>query len=132
MKHKKLAEGGFTLVEILVCIVVAAVITVSLNQVVNSYIGITKKGRYMNSANSYIEAKVEALRNSGYNSLTNGTTSLTPELSTTLPRSRSAFMTVTSPSAGLKKVDLTVSYNEQGQTTSLNYTTYLGELGVGQ
>ena len=132
MKINKPAEAGFTLVEILVCILVAGVVIVSLNQVVNSYIGVSKQGRYLNTANSYIEAKIEELRNKGYNNLANGTTALTSELSTQLPPSRSASMTVTTPSDGLKKIDLTVSYKDQGKTNSYGYTTYIGELGVAQ
>jgi prepilin-type N-terminal cleavage/methylation domain-containing protein len=132
MKIKQLEEVGFTLVELLVCILVAGVVIVSLNQVVNSYMGVSRQGRYLNSANSYIEAKVEELRNKGYNSLAIATTNLTSELSSQLPRSRSASMTVSMPSAGLKKVDLTVSYDDQGHTNTYNYTTYIGEIGVGQ
>jgi prepilin-type N-terminal cleavage/methylation domain-containing protein len=132
MKTEKPAEDGFTLVELLVCILVGGVLIVSLNQVVASYMSVSKRGRYLNSANSYVEAKVEELRNKGYNSLTNGTTSLTSELPAQMPRSRSGFMTVTTPTDGLKKVDLTVSYNDQGLSNSYNYTTYVGELGVGQ
>ena len=126
------SESGFTLVELLVCIVVGAVVIASMNQVVNSYIHVGQRGRYLNLANSYIEGKAEALRNVGYNGLPTGTTSLTSELSSQLPPSRSASMTVSTPQTGLKQIDLTISYKDQGQTVSYSYTTYIGELGVGQ
>jgi prepilin-type N-terminal cleavage/methylation domain-containing protein len=132
MKTNRPAEQGFTLVEILVCILVAGVIIGSLSQVVNSYTSISQGGRYLNSANSYAEAKIEELRNKGYNSLSNGTTSLTSDLPTQLPRSRSASITITTPTAGLKKLDLTVSYKSEGKTNTFSYTTYMGELGVAQ
>ena len=131
MKTPK-SSDGFTLVELLVAIAVGAIVTGVLSQVVTSYVHVAQRGRYMNLANSYTEAKVEALRNSGYNSLTAGTSSLTSELPTQLPLSRSASITVSSPSTGLKQIDITVSYNDQGQTNSYAYTTYIGELGVGQ
>jgi hypothetical protein len=108
------------------------VIIGSLSQVVNSYTSISQGGRYLNSANSYAEAKIEELRNKGYNSLSNGTTSLTSDLPTQLPRSRSASITITTPTAGLKKLDLTVSYKSEGKTNTFSYTTYMGELGVAQ
>jgi prepilin-type N-terminal cleavage/methylation domain-containing protein len=130
--HRPLQTEGFTLVEILVVIAVAAVVIVSLNSVVTGYMHVSQRGRYLSLANSYVEAKVEALRNTGYNGLSLGTLSLTSESSTQLPPSRVASMTVTSPSAGLKQVDITVSYKDQGQTNSYAYTTYIGELGVGQ
>ena len=126
------SESGFTLVELIVSIVVGAVVIASMNQVVNSYIHVGQRGRYLNLANSYIEGKAEALRNIGYNGLSTGTTSLTSELSSQLPPSRSATMTVSTPQTGLKQIDLTISYKDQGQTVSYSYTTYIGELGVGQ
>jgi prepilin-type N-terminal cleavage/methylation domain-containing protein len=125
-------QRGFTMVEILVCIIVAGIITISLSQVVNTYIHVSKRGRYLNLANSYIEAKTEALRNSGFSSLNNGTYSLTSELTNQLPPSRSASMVVSSPLTGIKQVVLNVSYNDNAQNNTYSYTTYIGELGVGQ
>lgn len=127
-----LNQTGMTIVELLVCIAVAAVVIMSLNIVVNGYLHLAQRGRYLNLANSYIEGKVEALRNTGYNSLTIGTTSLTSELPSGLPPKKTASMTVNSKSAGVDEVDITVNYNDQGQTFSYGYTTYIGELGVGQ
>jgi prepilin-type N-terminal cleavage/methylation domain-containing protein len=136
MKLRRLSSSGLTLVELLVCMVVASVIIGLLSQVVTSYIHISKQGRFLNLANSYVEGKVEALRNGGYNSLVviagSTTTDLTGELPSQLPPSRSASMTVTNPSPGIKQVSLTVSYRDQGKNNSYGYTTYIGELGVGQ
>ena len=132
MSSIRKSDEGFTLVEILVSIAVAAIVTVSLNTVVTTYLHISERGRYLNLANSFVEAKVEALRNQGYNSLNTGTSSLTSELPSQLPRSRSASMTVTAPSGGIKQVDISVTYKDQGNNTTVSYTTYLGELGVGQ
>lgn len=132
MKRLASTEKGFTLVELLVAIAVGAIVTASLSQVVTSYIHTSQRGRYLNVANAYVEAKVETLRNMGYNAVPAGTTNLTSELPSQLPRVRSGTMTVSSPSAGLKQVDITVTYNDQGLTNSYSYTTYLGELGVGQ
>jgi type II secretory pathway pseudopilin PulG len=132
MKSRRLTSEGLTIIELLVSIVVAGVVIGSLSQVVSTYLHVSQRGRYLNLANSYIEAKVEALRNVGYNSLTLGTTSLTGELPTQMPLTRSASMTVSSPSNGLKQVDLSVTYADNGQSNTYSYTTYLGELGVGQ
>ena len=99
---------------------------------VTGYMHVAQRGRNLSLANAYVEAKVEALRNTGYNGLNLGTSSLTSELPAQLPPSRSASMVVASPSGGLKQVDITVSYKDQGQTNSYAYTTYIGELGVGQ
>lgn len=125
-------NAGFTLVELLVCIVVAGVVIASLNQVVDTYVHTAQRGRWLNLANSYVEGKIEALRSTGYNGIGTGTTNLSSELPTQLPPSRTASMTVSQPQTGLKQVDISLSYKDQGQTQSLSYTTYVGELGVGQ
>lgn len=132
MKKHRLNSGGFTLVELIVALAVGAIVTVTLSQVVNNYVHLAQRGRYLSLANAYVEAKVESLRNSGYNGVANGTTSLTSELPVGLPPSRSSSMTVSSPSGGIKQIYITLSYRDQGQTQTHNYTTYIGELGVGQ
>lgn len=117
--------------ELLVAIAVAAVVTGTLSEVVTSYVHVAQSGRYLNIANSYVEAKVEALRNKGYNGLTSGTTSLTSELPNQLPPKSTASLTISTPLPGIKQADITVTYFDQG-TKSYAYTTYIGELGVGQ
>ena len=131
MKTKKLTPGGFTIVEALVAIVLAGVLIGTLTQVVTTYVHLAKRGRYLNLANSFVEAKVEALRNSGYNALTIGTASLNSELPSQLPPGKSASM-VTTQETGLKRIVITVAYNDNGQSNSYSYTTLIGELGVGQ
>lgn len=129
MKNK---QAGFTLVEILVSIALAAVVAASLNAVTTGYLHLSQRSRYLSLANAFAEAKVEALRNSGYNSIALGSTNITGELSTQLPPSRNATLNITKPLGGIKQVDISVSYQDQAQTNTLNYTTYIGELGVGQ
>jgi prepilin-type N-terminal cleavage/methylation domain-containing protein len=126
------SSEGFTLVELLVSIAVGAIVIASLNMLVSGYLHVSQRGRYLSAANSFVEGKVEALRNSGYNAAVSGTTSLTSQLPSVLPPSKTASMTVGAPSNGIKQVDITVSYKDQGVTQTYSYTTYLGELGVGQ
>lgn len=128
----KKQSAGYTIVELLVSIAVAGVLFGTLSEVVTSYVHTAQRGRYLNIANSYVEAEVESLRNIGYNGIALGTTNLTSSLSAQLPPNRSASLTVTSPSTGLKQADITISYNDQGKLNSYSYTTYIGELGVGQ
>ncbi len=125
-------EGGLTLVELLVTIALAAVVVVSLTTVVTTYLHVAQRGRYLNLANSFVESKFEQLRNNGFNSLSLGTTSLTSQLTPQLPLSRAASMTVSSPYTGVDQVDISISYKDQGKTQTYAYTTYIGELGVGQ
>lgn len=123
---------GFTIVELLVVIAVAGIMIGSLSEVVTTYVHTAQRGRYLSLANAYVEAKIEAMRNAGYNSLNVGTYGLASELPAQLPPGRSATMTITNPYVGIKQADITVSYNDQGLNNSYSYTTYIGELGVEQ
>lgn len=129
---KKLSQQGLTIVELLVTIAVAAVVITALTEVVTGYLHIAQRGRYLNLANSFAESEMEALRNQGYNSLSLGSSSLTSALPGQLPPVRSATMDITSPQTGLKQIFITVSYTDNGVNSSYSYTTYIGELGVGQ
>jgi len=129
---KRQPQDGFTLIELVTTILVATVFLLALNNSVTSYTHTGQEVRDFTTANSYVEAKVEALRNTGYNSLAVGTTDISSELPAELLRPRSASLAVTAPSSGIKKVDISVTYNDQGASRTYSYTTYIGELGVGQ
>lgn len=130
--HLKTTESGFSVVELIVAIAVGAMLVIATNGIVNTYVHVGQKSRSLLLANSYVEGKIEALRNQGYNSLTLGTTDISSELPSALPSPKSASLKVTNPSSGIKQVDIAVSYYDQGVSRSYSYTTYLGELGVGQ
>ena len=133
MKTKASSKSaGFTIVEILVAIAVGAILVTAFSNVVTTYVHVSQRGRHLSYANAYAESKVEALRNQGFNSLALGTSNVSAELPSRLPNARNATMVISAPTAGIKQVDLSVSYNEQSSMTTHNYRTYVGELGVGQ
>ena len=125
-------QSGFTLVELLVTVLVSVVLIGGLSIIVNNNVFLTERGRDMVISNSYAENKIEELRSQGYLALTNGTTDVTSELPDELNTPRSASVIVTDVSTGLKLVNLTITYNEQGRSITQDYKTYIGELGVGQ
>ncbi|MBX4199347.1 hypothetical protein KW789_00410 [Candidatus Saccharibacteria bacterium] len=129
MKSKD--EAGFSIVELIISIVVGVTFISSMNLVVDNYTILGKRSRNLVLTNSYAEAKIEGLRNSGYNALTIGTTSLTSELPSQLP-SRSGSMSITQYQTGVRQVDISINYNDLGVTRAYSYRTYVGELGVGQ
>jgi len=130
MKHSN--SEGFSIVELILSITIGVLFITSLTQITNNYVSLGQKSRNVILSNSYVEGKVEALRNIGYNGLNIGTTDLSSELPAQLPTPRSAAMTVTSPSNGLKQADISVTYNDKGKTQTYSYTTYVGELSVVQ
>ena len=125
-------QKGFSVVELIISIIVGVSFISSMNLVVDNYNTLGKKSRNLVLANSYAEAKMEALRNTGYQAVTVGTTDLSGELPSQLPQPRGASMVVSQPQAGLKQVDVSITYNDLGTTRNYSYRTYIGELGVGQ
>jgi competence protein ComGC len=128
---KKSAELGFTVVELLITILVGAIFIIGINTVYTTQSYINQHGRDQVVANAYIESKVEALRSQGFLTLTNGTTNITNELPSEL-NDASGSLEISSYNTATKKVVLTINYNEQGKDQTLSYSTFVGELGVGQ
>lgn len=125
-------QSGFTLVELLVAIVVGAIFAGSANLIIVQHTHLAQRGRDLVLANSYVESKVEELRSVGFGGLSNGTTDITNELPSDLKAPHTASLAITSQSTAIKKVVISLTYNDQGSTRNYSYTTYVGELGVGQ
>ena len=126
------ASGGFTIVESIIAMIVGAIMISSAILILTSGQRLGQRHRDLVVANAFVEQKIEALRSIGFLGLTNGTTNITSEMPSELNTPRSANLQISTPSNGLKKVDLSITYNESGNTRSYTYTTYIGELGVGQ
>lgn len=132
MTSLKQHQSGYTLLELLVSLIVGAILVGSLSTAVNNQTYLSQRAKGVTIANSYVENKVEELRSRGYLAIADGTTNLNSELPTTLPAPRTGSLVVSSSTAGVKTVDITISYNEQGKQRTYAYKTYIGELGVGQ
>lgn len=132
MRLKQTSQEGFTIVELIVALVVGSVLIGSVNLIYTNQSYLSQRVRDSVLANAYAEGKIEALRSAGYLGISNGTTDVSGELPSELNAPRSASLQISTPSAGLKQVDLTLTYSEQGTPRTLSYRTYIGELGVGQ
>lgn len=119
-------------VELLIALIVGAILILSLNNIVTSHVYLSQRGRDLLVANAFAEQKVESLRSQGYLTLLDGTTDITGELPTELKAPRNASLSITTFSAALKKINVSITYNEQGNARTHTYATYIGELGVGQ
>lgn len=125
-------QTGYMTVELLIAIIVGAILLLALNNIVVSQGYLAQRSRDMNTANAYAEQKIEGIRSQGYLGISNGTTNLTNELPSELKGPRSATLVVSDQSPALKKLHLTITYNQQGTIRTESYVTYIGELGVGQ
>ena len=131
LNHGPRNDSGFTIVELIISIIIAGVLLTSINAVYTSQVYLSERVRDTTLANAYVEGKAEALRSAGYLNLTNGTIDITSELPNELSR-RSGNVTISSHTTAVKRVAITVNYDEQGTSRTFTYTTLLGELGVGQ
>jgi len=131
LKTKTKQSSGFTIIELVVTVIVGGLLIVATNSAVNSYVSLGQHSKYLILANSFVDGEVESLRNQGYNSINIGASNISSQLPGGLLSPKSATLTVTSPSAGIKQLDISVSYTDGG-TKTYAYTTYIGELGVGQ
>lgn len=126
------ALNGFTLVELLVAIVVSTVLVGATALAITNLVALNGRARSLALSNASAQNKVEELRSAGYLSLSNGTYNFTSELPAGLKAPRVAEYTVSDVSTGLKQIDIAITYNDEGQPRTVNYATYIGELGVGQ
>jgi prepilin-type N-terminal cleavage/methylation domain-containing protein len=130
-------QKGFTILEIVVAITVAGFIMLGLGVMTANLYAISDRSRDLMLANSTAENKFEDLRSSTFLGLTDGTYDFTSELPASLGESRSgsytiADSTLTNVSGAVKEVSVTILYNSRGDVKTLEYTGYIGELGVGQ
>lgn len=132
MVMKKKNEDGFTLLELIVAMTIGVVLIAAIGQTIVYQAQLNNQARNTALSSSFAENRLEALRSAGYTSLTNGTIDISSELPTDLTPTKSAEQTITDQSSGLKKVEITVTYNNKGVPKTSTYTTFIGELGVGQ
>jgi len=128
----KLDTKGFTIVELIVAIVVGPIIVGSAILLLVSHLHLSQRNRDLVIMNAYVENKVESLRSLGFAGLSDGTTSLSGELPAELSAPRSGSLQISTFSTAVKRVNISINYNDQGASRTYSYSTLIGELGVGQ
>lgn len=125
-------QTGYTLVELITAMVIGTIMIGSAILILTNGQGLGQRHRDLVVVNAFAEKKVEALRSAGFLSLNNGTTNITSEMPSELQSPRSASLVTSTFSTGVKKIQVDLTYNDQGAARSYTYTTMIGELGVGQ
>lgn len=132
MTEKAKTQDGFTIIELLVSIFITAILVAGINAIYIAHLSSSQQTRSMGTVASFAENKIESLRSIGFLGLIDGTTDISNELPGNLKNPKSGTLVISSKEPGLKEVNLNISYNDQGSTRDYSYTTYIGELGVGQ
>lgn len=111
-----------------------------ITAMINSLNAVNDRARDLTLANALAENKIESLRSLGFTGLVDGTYDFTSELPTELTGPTHASYSIATsddpasanPMPNLKRVDITIYYQDLEDTRNLLYTAYIGELGVGQ
>lgn len=127
----KKSESGFTLVELLVTVIVIGLIFGGLTNIFISIQRIQIQTSYLESATRAGQREIESLRNRNYNNLVAGEDiDFTSSLPTTLPSGSTGIVVVSEPTPGIKRVDVTVSYQYEGEIKQVELSSLIGVIGI--
>lgn len=129
---KKTTQSGFTVPELIVTILFLGVIAISISQLFIAIGNTQERTNRLESASHAAQTEIEALRNNNYSQLQNGQTiDFSDRLPDNLPQG-TGTVTVSEPTAGLKRVDVTVSYLDNGRTKDVKLSSLIGVIGISQ
>ena len=126
-------QDGFTIVELLVTIAIVGITTASLSSMFISIQSVQRKTTYVDTATRAAQREIETLRNDNYSYLTPGQTiNFTNSLPSTLPGNKTGTVQVSQPTTDLRRVDVTVTYSENGTSRSVTLSSLIGVIGITQ
>lgn len=129
----RLTNAGFTLVELLITMIVLGLAIASLGGLYYVIQQSQVKAQHYDIAVRAARTEIEDLRNNGYDSLTPGSTiTFTSSLPSSLPSNKTGTVAVSKPMSGLRRVDVTVTYNDYGTSESVILSSDIGIIGLGQ
>lgn len=126
-------QAGFTIVELLVTIAIVGITTASLTSMFISIQRVQQQTLHVDSATRAAQRQIESLRNDNYASLTPGQTiNFTSQLPSSLPPGSTGTVQVSQPATDLRRVDVTVTYKENGKPRSITLSSLIGVIGITQ
>lgn len=131
--HNRSGQSGFGLAEVVVTIALLAIMSIGLTGMFRAIVHIQGSARNQQVATLAAQREIESLRNNNYNSLAAGSTiNFTADLPADLPSPKSGTVAVSEPSSGLKRVDVTVTYNQSGKNKQVIVSSTIGIIGITQ
>lgn len=124
-------QKGFTIVELMLTVVAFGVISIGVAELFFNVQDIQRRSAYLESATRAAQTEVESLRNNNYNELVDGQ-NVTFSAPASLPAPRSGSVAISEPTPGIKRVDVTVTYTDHGQTENVELSSLIGVIGISQ
>jgi len=126
-------QAGFTIPELIVTIMFMGLAFIGITQLYLAIQRIQDRTAYVQIASHAAQTEIESLRNNNFNALTDGQNiDFSSALPGNLPGPKSGSVAVSEPMAGLKRVDVTVSYTDHGGQQQVELTSLIGIIGISQ
>lgn len=127
------SSPGFTLIELLITIAILGIAITGIASLY-TYMQVTQvQSQHMDLAVRAARTEIEVLRNNSFNSLTPGSSiDFTSRLPAALPPTKKGTATITEPVAGLRQVDVSVTYTDYGKPQTIALTSDVGVIGIGE
>jgi prepilin-type N-terminal cleavage/methylation domain-containing protein len=126
-------ERGFSLAELMITLVVVGIVIASVSLLITTIQRGQRETAYIEMATRAAQREIEVLRNNQYNQLEPGVDiDFTDDLPATLPGPKNGVVVVTEPTPGLRRVDVTVTYQSGGKQKSVELSSLIGVLGITQ
>lgn len=126
-------ERGFSLAELMITLVVVGIVISSVALVLTTIQRGQRETAFLEAATRAAQRQIEVLRNNQYNQLQPGEDiNFTDDLPATLPGPKSGIVEVTEPTPGLRRVDVTVTYQSGDHQKSVKLSSLIGVLGITQ
>ena len=133
-------DDGLTIIEVAVATVVLSIAAISISTIFSNINTIQISSDRKSAAIAIAEGKIEELRNNRYNTLQVTNPPVTS--STTLPTDFSNELTdfpdgvgkieIEEPATNLKKINVKITYTEEGASREVKMTGIIGALGIAQ
>lgn len=131
---KQSREAGFTIIELVVTMAFMGIVIVSISQLYLTLRQVNRSADNYTTATQVAQQLMEKYRNTPYANITTGTTDVTSSVLSPYPSlssPRSATTTVTEvDAAGLKQVDIAVSYKDRSGTRNVQLSTLISNKGI--
>jgi len=124
-------QGGFTIVELLVTIVVLAIVAGGITMLFSSIQFVQSEASYQRTATLAAQREIESLRTSNYMALAAGTNiNFSSDLAADLPGPATGIATISEPVTGVKRADVVISFKFHGRTKDIKVSSLIGEIGI--